>query len=80
MPSTTLAKRRTHPSRGNKTSTPVGSDITQTTSVGEVTSEVHTSVASVEAPRKTRRKRKSDCVHKPRESLKSYISEWRLEF
>jgi hypothetical protein len=43
----------------------------QTTSVGEVTSEVHTSVASVEAPRKTRRNRKSDCVHKPRESLKS---------
>jgi hypothetical protein len=62
MHSTTLAKRRTHSSRGNKTSTPVGCDITQTTSVGEVTAEVHTSVASVEAPRKTRRNRKSDCV------------------
>jgi hypothetical protein len=62
--------RRTHPSRGKNISAPVGSALPQTTSVGEVTSEVHT---SVEAPRNTRQNRNSDCVYKPRESLKSYI-------
>jgi hypothetical protein len=62
----------THPTRGNNTSGPSRSVTPQTTSVGKVTSEVHTSIASVEAPSNTRRNRKSDCVYKPRESLKSY--------
>jgi hypothetical protein len=75
MHSTIYAERRTHPSRGNHTSALAGSVISQTTGVEEVIPEVHTSVASVEAPGNTRQNRRIVCVSnvQPQEILKVYI-------
>jgi len=55
MRSAISAKRRTPPSRDNNTPELDGFVLFQTTGTGEVTSEARTSVASVEAPRNTRR-------------------------